>query len=690
MKQSPPDSLDQMNVKSRKSPVRVVLIIMIAIMMFLLLDAVLNRAFKTDLFEVAKDLFMLKYLPKLNHDVSYGLLFVFGVLTSFHCVGMCGGIAISQTVDKTSSKTAARSEMLVPSALYNFGRVAAYTLVGGIAGGLGQIIAFTGIWRSIVPIFGGLFMILMAINLFGFFPILKHIYIRLPKSLTKKIYATTTNTKSKKRYGPFVVGLLTGLMPCGPLQMMQLYALGTGNIIHGAVSMLIFSAGTVPILFLFGLLNTVINKKHSNIILKFSATLVLVLGVIMITRGLALAGIDIEMPGMLTAGKIEISQNVAVLKDHIQVVDTSLTSDSFPAIVVQKGIKVRWNLHADKENLNDCNNAIVISQLKIEKKLKEGDNYIEFTPTQSGVIPFTCWMGMIKSRITVVKQLPGVNTADAAENDDNIKDTGEVAVAAKPDASDPAGNRTGLSENLSHNSTGETINDGAASDKTALENIPEQDRQKATASATATATATATTAPLTPKTPSTASVPEKSDDSVGTVDESKEPVTKWLENKLTPGGKDNRSANKIETWTGWLIDGDCLGVNPLKHTRDCNLMDTCYASGLGVVLYVPGKAFNSYSSKEDYLVFDFNSRLVAKSFIDKLPADWVNNTTIKVSGYIVENIPANADETNVPEPDSTKVDHYKKGIHITSIETCYIEGVSTNTLPSPNLVLQRQ
>jgi uncharacterized protein len=704
MKQSLPDSLGHTTKKNGRNPVRAVLFILIAFIMILFANAVVNKAFNTNLLELANNLFMLKYLPNLNHDVSYGLLFIFGVLTSFHCVGMCGGIAISQTVDKKGSKSAARSALLVPSALYNFGRVAAYTFVGGIAGILGQIIAFSGIWRSIVPIFGGVFMIIMAINLFGFFPVLKHIYIRLPKSLTKKIYASTTD-KSRKHYGPFAVGLLTGLMPCGPLQMIQLYALGTGNIIHGAVSMFVFSIGTVPVLFLFGLLNTVINKKHSNVILKFSATLVLVLGVIMIGRGLALAGIDIEMPSIFSAGKIEISENVAVLKDDIQVVDTSLTSDSFPAIVVQKGIRVRWNLHADKENLNDCNRAIVVPQLKIERKLKEGDNFIEFTPTQTGVIPFTCWMGMIKSNITVVEQLPGGNTVDTGDNAGvgSSQETGDVAVDTIPGAAGADENSTFTSGSLTDN-TNDSSSNICMSNGTTEGTDPEQEQQVVTSSSALQESTTVitteqesqavqeqtTAAQETQVHKETTAASKATDNSTAAVDNGSEPVTKWIENKLTPGGKDNLSANKIESWTGWLIDGDCLGVNPLKHTRDCNLMDTCYASGLGIVIYVPGKAFNSYSSKEDYLVFDFNSRLAARTFIDKLPADWVNNTTIKVSGYIVENIPANADETNVPEPDSTKVDHHRKGIHLTSIETFYIEGVSTNKLPSPNLVLQKQ
>lgn len=166
--------------------------------------------------------------------------------------------------------------------------------------------------------------------------------------------------------------------------------------------------------------------------------------------------------------------------------------------------------------------------------------------------------------------------------------------------------------------------------------------------------------------------------------------------KLLPAKNEDKSSKQIETWTGWIIDRDCIGVNPLKHTAACNLMgseDTppasCYASGLGILLYVPGKAYTAYNTFDQLFMFDESSRTVAKLFLESLPDSWVNNITISITGYQVNNIPVNTDETNFPETDPLKVDHYLKGIHINKIEAAYIDGVSTNILPEPNLVLPR-
>lgn len=62
-------------------------------------------------------------------------------------------------------------------------------------------------------------------------------------------------------------------------------------------------------------------------------------------------------------------------------------------------------LYALGTRSNDCNNAITIPKLKKDIKLSAGDNLIEFTPLEEGEITYTCWMGMIKSRITVVGDL---------------------------------------------------------------------------------------------------------------------------------------------------------------------------------------------------------------------------------------------------------------------------------------------
>jgi sulfite exporter TauE/SafE len=208
---------------------------------------ILKHYMHVDLVKFAYDLFMLKYLPTLGNDSSYGLLFILGVLTSVHCIGMCGGIAMSQTINKGENLKGKKRDikgLMLPSALYNFGRVISYTFIGGLVGGLGQILSFNGVMKGIVPIVGGVLMIIMGIKLLGIFPQLRRFNIPVPSFVAKKLV-------SQNSYTPFIVGILTGLMPCGPLQIVQLYALGTRSVFIGALSMFVFSLGTLPALFIF-------------------------------------------------------------------------------------------------------------------------------------------------------------------------------------------------------------------------------------------------------------------------------------------------------------------------------------------------------------------------------------------------------------------------------------------------------
>ncbi len=386
-----------------------------------------------DILAFLQDLFLLKYLPKLGNNTSYGLLLIFGILTSFHCIGMCGGIALSQTAGKIEAESPGNRlhTVIGPSLFYNLGRVIAYTVVGGIVGGLGYIISFSGVWKGIVPIIGGIFMIIMAINILDIFPFLRWLNIRVPAFFARKIY-------KGNNYSPIIVGLLTGLMPCGPLQMIQLYALSTGSVIYGAASMFIFAIGTVPLVFLFGALNTFLNKKFAKTLIKVSAVLVFTLGIVMIGRGLALTGISFGMTH--TAGGETV---FAVVNGNSQTVRTQLKPDSFPPIVVVKGLPVKWIINVDKENLNDCNNEFQAPKLNIEKKLVVGDNTVEFTPAEAGDFIYTCWMGMIKSKITVIDSIEALKKAQtegisASETVPTLVPAPSDPVPAYPDPTLPA------------------------------------------------------------------------------------------------------------------------------------------------------------------------------------------------------------------------------------------------------------
>jgi Uncharacterized conserved protein len=335
-------------------------------------------------------------------NASYAVLFVVGILTSIHCVGMCGGIMLSQSLSKESKN---KFEAIQPALLYNLGRVVSYTILGGIVGALGSVFSLSVTAKAAMQIFAGVFMIMMGFNMAGFSAFRKF-QIRLPH------FACKTKNKSGS---PFIVGLLNGLMPCGPLQTMQLFALGTGSAVKGAAAMLVFSLGTVPLMLTFGALSGLLSKGYTKKILKFSGVLIIVLGLIMGNRGLALAGIDINpvraLAGTtksLTGGSSNANVAKAALQDGVQVINMTANNNGYTpnAFYVQKGVPVKWIING--EQLNSCNNELVFQNKQY--KIKKGENTIEFTPGDKD-INFSCWMGMIRGVIKVVDKLDSVDTS---------------------------------------------------------------------------------------------------------------------------------------------------------------------------------------------------------------------------------------------------------------------------------------
>lgn len=351
------------------------------------------------------------FLPTVSQSMGYGLIFVVGLLTSLHCIAMCGGIVLSQGISAASPLQSHVRTRLMPSLMYNSGRVVSYTIIGGIVGALGSLFSLSTVLKGVMPVIAGAFMLFLGVRMLGIVPWLSRLKIRIPGIAGHKVSAAAS------RRGPFVVGLLNGLMPCGPLQTMQVYALGTGSFLAGALSMFLFSLGTVPLLMGFGAISSFLSAKFSRKMLKASGVLVIVLGLVMFTRGLNLFGVSLPT---LPANPASSLVAVAKVSGGYQEVRTTVESGEYHPFIVQAGIPVRWTISVKADDLNGCNNPVTIPQYGIRKTLVPGDNLVEFTPATAGTITYTCWMGMISSSIRVVPDLKNVTPGSpgSTSNDD--------------------------------------------------------------------------------------------------------------------------------------------------------------------------------------------------------------------------------------------------------------------------------
>ena len=189
--------------------------------------------------------------------------------------------------------------------------------------------------------------------------------------------------------GALTVGLLNGLMPCGPLQSMQLAALASLSPIKGALSLLFFSLGTTPLMLGLGSLTAALGQRFNR------AVLVAVMGLAMLSQGAALAGWS------LPAAPAQSGDLAARTESGVQTVYSTLEPNRYPDITVTAGEPVRWVIDAPDGSINGCNNRIFIPALDLEYAFPPGEIVIELTPGETGTISYTCWMGMIRGTITV-------------------------------------------------------------------------------------------------------------------------------------------------------------------------------------------------------------------------------------------------------------------------------------------------
>jgi sulfite exporter TauE/SafE/copper chaperone CopZ len=336
----------------------------------------------------------LTQFPQAQAGMSLGTLLIIGMLTSVHCVAMCGGINLTQSIQSSG-----KSSPFLCGFYYNAGRVVSYTLIGGIVGGIGSVVTLTGPFKGAIALGASIFMMIMGITMLNLFPGLRRFTPRMPRFIASRV----GNAKSQHRHRPFMIGLLNGLMPCGPLQAMQLYALSTGNVADGALAMFAFSLGTVPLMVGFSAISSMLSQRFTARMLEFSAVLVIVLGFGMFQTGLSVSGIQIPAIRFPSLFDGQVQNTETTIKDGVQYVTSEVYNGRYEPITVKAGVPLRWTVHVGPGQLSGCNYKFTIQGTGITVQLKEGNNLVEFTPRSAKVLNYDCWMGMIRSYINVVE-----------------------------------------------------------------------------------------------------------------------------------------------------------------------------------------------------------------------------------------------------------------------------------------------
>jgi sulfite exporter TauE/SafE len=203
--------------------------------------------------------------------------FLTGLLGSFHCAGMCGPIALATpTVGKTTLQKA------WAKLLYNFGRVTTYGLLGAVLGSFGFGLKLAGLQQSI-SIAAGVVIILSVILTSSKFSQFNLNPLRYLKGgLISKLFQTKTY------FALYTIGLLNGLLPCGFVYIGLIGAVATQNVFDGALFMMLFGLGTLPMMYGVSLIGHFLSVKVRGSVNKFTPIFAVLIGCLFILRGLGI------------------------------------------------------------------------------------------------------------------------------------------------------------------------------------------------------------------------------------------------------------------------------------------------------------------------------------------------------------------------------------------------------------------
>ena len=223
-------------------------------------------------------------IPALQTGATFGYVFLIGLLTGTHCIGMCGGILLSQTTDPSlkPSENHKRNSLLAGSA-YNAGRLITATVLGAVFGFLGRTLTYSPQAKAIIFVLAGAAVLGIGLNMWGLIPGLRALSPTLPG-------ACSLPAQTRKRWvgRPLLVGLLTGIMPCGASSAMWVFAMSTGSALLGAKYMFVWCLGTIPLLLAFSVFGSFLRGKAIKWMVKGSAVLIVALGLKMLIGGLTM------------------------------------------------------------------------------------------------------------------------------------------------------------------------------------------------------------------------------------------------------------------------------------------------------------------------------------------------------------------------------------------------------------------
>jgi sulfite exporter TauE/SafE len=207
--------------------------------------------------------------------------FIFGLISSLHCIGMCGPIAMMIPVDRNNP-----TKKAIQIITYHLGRLTAYAAFGFVFGWVGKGFFLAGIQQKL-SLFIGVAMIITILipeKILANYNFSKPMFRLISKVKT----ALGKQFKNKSYQSLFTIGLLNGFLPCGMVYVALFGAIAMQNVSFGILYMVLFGLGTIPMMSSVTYLNSFVTLSFRNKVQKVIPYVGVLIGVLFVLRGLGL------------------------------------------------------------------------------------------------------------------------------------------------------------------------------------------------------------------------------------------------------------------------------------------------------------------------------------------------------------------------------------------------------------------
>jgi hypothetical protein len=257
----------------------------------------------------------------------------------------------------------------------------------------------------------GAFMIVLGLGMTGRVPWAARLTPRPPKFLMNAIVKLRRKADADAKVGestlatPIFFGLMTGLLPCGPLMAAQVSAAASGSAASGALGMAAFALGTAPLMVAFGTAGSLIPRAWKQRMMTVLAVFVMIFGLVFINRGLMLTGAPVNfntVKNAVVGTQVADSGQYQTAADGVVEVPLVIENTQFVPSTVSIPADKPVRLVVERREANACSDQLALPQLGVLADLAPNAvTTVDVPATKAGAYTRTCGMGMMSGQLSV-------------------------------------------------------------------------------------------------------------------------------------------------------------------------------------------------------------------------------------------------------------------------------------------------